>query len=295
MSKNCRNCKKNFITLTKYYILCEDCRINNKTKKCKTCYNEFTPKKSYYVICENCNNNKVCGYCNKKYNYNGENSELYCNHCSHIVYCKCIKCDNKYDSYKNKIINKICDECVKDIPETNCIVCDKKYYNINCTMKCEECKHKHEYECNVCNDKYWAKWDYPYSQNDAIRSYDIKYCYKCYETLQKITSPSSYDKLNEEIDLNYNVKVDYIKDNPHHDGYCSDPGEITRTESYKMKLYPYYKKYPITNIDEYGEINNIYEGNILLYHKVNDGCGIGSGYCGTEKVYKITSAYLVKK
>ena len=185
-----------------------------------------------------------------------------------------------------------------------CIICDENYYDDG-TNKCEDCKNilksecGSECKCSICNSIYKKEY-YEYT-NEAMDLFNINYCSECYIILDTITCPKSYDKLNEEIDQNYEVKIEYIKDSPYDDGYCSDPDLIGRSESYKTKLYPYYKKYPITNIDNNGKINDIYEGNILLYHKLNSFCSynIGSDYDPIPRYdtayYRIKSAYLVKK
>lgn len=272
--KKCRKCDVSFSPVRPYYVICNDCHICNNNrytknhsrncKKCRTCSTTFTPRVYYHVDCDDCFGNKTCQYCSIAYKSEYSYSKYCKKYSSKVFTCK--HSDSIYEINHTHDNKEMCIECL-DKHANNCIVCDEKYYGN--TERCKKCTYCDKKECSVCNNTYWTKSgrQYQYSKNMAMEEYEINYCDKCYELVEKITG--SEDLIDLEIDNNYNVIITFIKDIPEHDGYCSDPGEISRTESHVCKKYKYYKNYPITNAYENGEIDEFYEGNILLYHKLD--------------------------
>ncbi len=90
----------------------------------------------------------------------------------------------------------------------------------------------------------------------------------------------------------YLLRITYTDSDPYHDGYCSDPREITYSTSNTTRTFPLLKMFKMSDLSS---------DNLILrtYYPCNDqrtgGCKRGSGYCGSYSSRSIDSATVIKK
>ena len=92
------------------------------------------------------------------------------------------------------------------------------------------------------------------------------------------------------------LQLIYETSNPHHDGYCSDPGEITYRKTTSKKTYPLLRLFKKSDIDDDNSVD-IHNLKLWTYYpcQSESRCTNGSGYCGSRCSSCATSARVIKK
>jgi hypothetical protein len=212
----------------------------------------------------------VCNLC-QKHSYNFSK----CSYCEKTVFLKRKKynqpsCDNHTNDYFGK-----CQTCQKlyVLPPHQ-----TGYMNIVYELKCRLCQSL--VKCTRC-----SKNIYTLTERGNQLSYlgdRTQTCHDCYTVISKLWSRSA-----DNCYPDYSVTITYDKNLDNHDGYCSDPQNLTTEITQINETYPLTQLIKLNEIDEDNEI----EVSLLnkFYPKMTEGCQNGSNYCGCGTTYSIRS------
>jgi hypothetical protein len=117
--------------------------------------------------------------------------------------------------------------------------------------------------------------------------FDGLYCQDCKKLKSAILTGTVPE---DQIDPNFVLVVTYDINEETHDGYCSDPYDSdveTRTETCK---YPLLIMFTNEDIDDEGNITNLYSQKMKYFHL--SPTNHGNGFCGKKTTYSITKAFV---
>jgi len=155
----------------------------------------------------------------------------------------------------------------------NNLYCNKhKCSHVECTKNVSKmsryCTYHSNIKCEICN----------------IHIFTGKICESCQKK-----------KILNDIYEDISISLEYRCITHEHDGYCSDPGEITEVEKVITEIYSlpkYFKKGDLIYDNKITMIANNNEKLLYLFAKNQECCKIGSGYCGCETTYTLLRAII---
>jgi hypothetical protein len=88
--------------------------------------------------------------------------------------------------------------------------------------------------------------------------------------------------------IEFDAKID------EHDGYCSDPGEITEVHTKKIEYHNIPLDFKLSDIDQNGCFDDENFPIYITEFKQIVGCDFGSGYCGAKNSITPVAAKIIE-